>query len=98
MSILSGVCVLCVCVCVCVCLGVFADCLEVEISCDGISLFCYVNHFKAMNSGREESKPRRQEQVQYASVRTCCYLSDGRCVVLQVARVCQILDTQWKPL
>lgn len=40
------------------------DCLETEVEVDGKNLILYVNHFKSMLKGREESKGRRMEQVQ----------------------------------
>lgn len=44
--------------------GLFSrDCLEVEIDVNGKTLTLYVNHFKSMMGGRDQTKPRRQEQV-----------------------------------
>jgi len=39
------------------------DCLEAEIDIDGKPLTLYVNHFKSMIGGRDETKERREEQV-----------------------------------
>jgi endonuclease/exonuclease/phosphatase family metal-dependent hydrolase len=39
------------------------DCLEVQIEVEGKRLFVYVNHFKSMMEGREQTKDRRAEQA-----------------------------------
>ncbi len=39
------------------------DCLEVDIDVDGKILTLYVNHFKSMMGGRDNTKERREEQV-----------------------------------
>jgi len=39
------------------------DCLEVIIKPNGKEIMVYVNHFKSMMEGREETKSRRKEQV-----------------------------------
>jgi endonuclease/exonuclease/phosphatase family metal-dependent hydrolase len=39
------------------------DCLEVEVDVDGKRLWLYVNHFKSMIPERDETRPRRLEQV-----------------------------------
>jgi len=40
------------------------DCLEVRFTVDGKPLTLFVNHFKSMLEGREESMPRRQQQAE----------------------------------
>lgn len=40
------------------------DCLEVDIEVDGKILSLYVNHYKSMMEGRDETKDRRKEQVE----------------------------------
>lgn len=40
------------------------DCLEVKIKVDVKELSLYVNHFKSMMEGRDDTKARREEQVQ----------------------------------
>lgn len=39
------------------------DCLEVDIDIDGKSLTLYVNHFKSMSGGRDETHQRRKNQA-----------------------------------
>ena len=39
------------------------DCLEVQIDAEGKPLFLYVNHFKSMLGGRDQTKPKRVEQA-----------------------------------
>ena len=39
------------------------DCLEVRIDADGKTLVVYINHFKSMMGGRDETRARRAEQA-----------------------------------
>lgn len=39
------------------------DCLEVDVDVNGKTLTLYVNHFKSMMGGREQTRERREEQV-----------------------------------
>jgi endonuclease/exonuclease/phosphatase family metal-dependent hydrolase len=40
------------------------DCLEVSLDVGGLPLVFYVNHLKSMIGGREETKPKREEQAE----------------------------------
>lgn len=39
------------------------DCLEVDFEIDGKGLSLYINHFKSMMEGRDQTRPRREEQA-----------------------------------
>jgi len=39
------------------------DCLEVDVSVNEVVLTLYINHFKAMNKGREATRERREAQA-----------------------------------
>jgi len=43
------------------------DCLEAVIDVDGTQLTVYVNHLKSMIGGRDETRPRREEQARRAA-------------------------------
>jgi endonuclease/exonuclease/phosphatase family metal-dependent hydrolase len=43
------------------------DCLEVDVEADGKLLTLYVNHFKSMSGGRDNTRAKREEQAKRVS-------------------------------